>query len=144
MREVFWLIPDRVAGRPGPDRVPWDLAAMRDAGIGAVLSVNDGLLCHPEDFASVGIEYACIIDATSAQSSMSAWSHGAGWAQRSRLSVIAAHVRSAAVSGVALPSLPEPSPHATNARALARPRARCRAVKAARTANADEVRMYAR
>jgi len=60
MREVFWLIPDRVAGRPGPDRVPWDLAAMREAGIGAVLSVNDGLLCHPEDFAAVGIHYACI------------------------------------------------------------------------------------
>jgi hypothetical protein len=33
---------------------------MREAGIGAVLSVNDGLLCHPEDFASVGIHYARI------------------------------------------------------------------------------------
>lgn len=33
---------------------------MRDAGIGAVLSVNDGLLCHPDDFRAHGISYACI------------------------------------------------------------------------------------
>lgn len=33
---------------------------MRDAGIGAVLSLNDGLLCHPEDFRALGISYACI------------------------------------------------------------------------------------
>lgn len=60
MKHVFWLIPDRLAGRPGPDRSPWDLAAMRGAGIGAVLSVNDGSLCHPEDFRSHGIAYACV------------------------------------------------------------------------------------
>lgn len=33
---------------------------MRGAGIGAVLSVNDGVLCHPEDFRSHGMAYACI------------------------------------------------------------------------------------
>lgn len=60
MKDVFWLIPDRLAGRPGPNRAPWDLPAMRAAGIGAVLSVNDGLLCHPEDFAAADIHYACI------------------------------------------------------------------------------------
>jgi protein-tyrosine phosphatase len=60
MIEVFWLITDKLGGRPGPNRAPWDLAALRDAGIGAVLSVNDGLLCHPEDFASAAIRYACI------------------------------------------------------------------------------------
>src|SRR6476659_4617682 len=60
MKHLFWLIPDRLAGRPGPDRAPWNLASMRDAGIGAVLSVNDGLLCHPEDFRAHGISYACV------------------------------------------------------------------------------------
>lgn len=60
MKHLFWLIPDKLAGRPGPDRAPWKLAALREAGIGAVLSVNDGLLCHPEDFQAHGISYACI------------------------------------------------------------------------------------
>lgn len=60
MKHLFWLIPDRLAGRPGPDRAPWNLAAMRAAGVGAVLSVNDGLLCHPEDFRAHGIAYACV------------------------------------------------------------------------------------
>lgn len=60
MKDVFWLIPERLAGRPGPDRAPWKLTAMREAGVGAVLSVNDGLLCHPKDFAAVDIRYGCI------------------------------------------------------------------------------------
>src|SRR4051794_33670274 len=59
MKHLFWLIPDVLAGRPGPDRAPWDPASMRARGIEAVLSVNDGLLCHPEDFQSHGIAYAC-------------------------------------------------------------------------------------
>ena len=60
MRHVFWLIPDVLAGRPGPDREPWDLEELSLMGIGAVLSVNDGLLCHREDFALAGIEYRCL------------------------------------------------------------------------------------
>ena len=60
MQNLFWLIPEKLAGRPGPDRAPWKLAALRDAGIGAILSVNDGLLCHPADFRTSGIEYRCV------------------------------------------------------------------------------------
>lgn len=60
MKELFWLIPDKLAGRPGPDRAYWKLAALRAGGIGAVLSVNDGLLCHPADFRALDISYACI------------------------------------------------------------------------------------
>ena len=60
MKHVFWLIPGRLAGRPGPDREAWDPAELRRAGIGAVLSVNDGLLCHAGDFARCGIAYRCI------------------------------------------------------------------------------------
>jgi protein-tyrosine phosphatase len=59
MENIFWLIPGKVAGRPGPDRAPWDLRSIRSAGIGAILSVNDGLLCHPEDFKACDISYAC-------------------------------------------------------------------------------------
>lgn len=60
MDKIFWLIPQRLAGRPGPDREPWDLYGLRLTGIGAVLSVNDGLLCHVEDFAAHGMRYACV------------------------------------------------------------------------------------
>jgi protein-tyrosine phosphatase len=37
-----------------------NLQHLRDAGIGAVLSVNDGALCHPEDFEKVGLLYRCL------------------------------------------------------------------------------------
>lgn len=60
MQNLFWLIPERLAGRPGPDRAPWKLEALRGAGIGAILSVNDGLLCHRGDFRACGIAYECI------------------------------------------------------------------------------------
>jgi hypothetical protein len=56
--KLFWIIPGKLAGRPGPDRAPWNLAALRPGGRGAVLSVNDGLLCHPEDFVAAGLTSA--------------------------------------------------------------------------------------
>ncbi len=58
MDKVFWLLPGRLAGRPGPDREPWDLGSLREGGIEAILSVNDGLACHLDDFAAFGIAYA--------------------------------------------------------------------------------------
>ncbi|MGH8398304.1 MAG: dual specificity protein phosphatase family protein [Gammaproteobacteria bacterium] len=58
MEHVFWLVPNLIAGRAGPNRQPWDLARLHQAGFGAVLSVNDGELCHPEDFKREGIVYA--------------------------------------------------------------------------------------
>jgi len=60
MDELFWILPGKVAGRPGPDLAPWSLEALRDGGIGAVLSVKDGRLCQPEEFASLGLAYACV------------------------------------------------------------------------------------
>src|SRR5262245_27154142 len=60
MEKVFWLIPERVAGRPGPDLEPWDPSALRRGGIGAILSVNHGAACYPEDLAQSDITYACV------------------------------------------------------------------------------------
>ncbi len=60
MDHLFWVIPGRLAGRSGPDQDPWDLERLRAGGIGAVLSVNDGLLCQLEEFAAAGLEYACV------------------------------------------------------------------------------------
>jgi protein-tyrosine phosphatase len=57
---LFWLVPGRLAGRPGPDLAPWDLAALRAGGIGAVLSVNEGTFCEPADFAVHDLVYARI------------------------------------------------------------------------------------
>ena len=59
MRNVFWLRP-ALAGRSGPDQDPWDAAELAQGGIGAVLTVGDGELVNPEDFAVVGIEYRCL------------------------------------------------------------------------------------
>lgn len=60
MNNLFWLIPGKLAGRPGPDREPWDVDALYLAGIRAVLSVNDGRLVHARDFALRDMAYACI------------------------------------------------------------------------------------
>ena len=60
MKAVFWLLPGELAGRTGPDRDLWDLRALRAGGIDAVLSVNDGRLCHAADFSAAGLAYACV------------------------------------------------------------------------------------
>ena len=60
MEPLFWLIPDRIAGCAGPNQQPWNIAGLRQTGIRAVLSINDGELCHPEGFAREGIVYACL------------------------------------------------------------------------------------
>ena len=60
MDKLFWVIPGTLAGRPGPDQAPWHLAALRAGGIGAILSMNDGRLCQPQDCAGAGITYACM------------------------------------------------------------------------------------
>ena len=60
MKHVFWLLPGILAGRPGPNQVPWDAQDLRAGGIGAILSVNDGAACHAEDFTALGMSYRCI------------------------------------------------------------------------------------
>jgi protein-tyrosine phosphatase len=59
MRNVFWLREGMIGGRTGPNRDAWNPKELADGGVGAVLSVNDGELVHPDDFAKVGIDYAC-------------------------------------------------------------------------------------
>jgi len=41
MKNVFWLIPNRLAGRAGPDYAPWPLAELRATGFNAVLNVSE-------------------------------------------------------------------------------------------------------
>ena len=59
MQHIFWLLPGVLAGRSGPTRDPWNLAQLREFGIGAVLSVNAGALCLAGDFDKYGLLYKC-------------------------------------------------------------------------------------
>ena len=59
MRHIFWLRPNRLAGRSGPNLDPWVPRELAAAGIGAVVSVNDGLSVYAEDLHRTGIENAC-------------------------------------------------------------------------------------
>lgn len=60
MKHVFWLREGKIAGRSGPNLNPWNPSELAAAGIGAILSVNDGELVHAEDLENAGIEYCCI------------------------------------------------------------------------------------
>ena len=41
MDNVFWLIPDRLAGRPGPGEAPWSLAELSSIGFRAVIDLTE-------------------------------------------------------------------------------------------------------
>ena len=60
MRHTFWLIPGVLAGRSGPCRDPWRLFELKRIGIGAILSVNDGAACLPDEFEQMAIRYLCV------------------------------------------------------------------------------------
>ncbi len=60
MHKVFWLRPNVIAGRTGPNKDFWQPRELAKGGIGAVLSVNSGELAHLEDLAEVGISYTCV------------------------------------------------------------------------------------
>jgi protein-tyrosine phosphatase len=53
-------VPGRLAGRPGPNREPWDPSALRGLGIDAVLSVNDGEGCDQDELEALGLVYQCV------------------------------------------------------------------------------------
>ncbi|WP_394200953.1 dual specificity protein phosphatase family protein [Shewanella waksmanii] len=59
MQEVFWLEEGEIAGRCGPNKVAWDLAELKQHGIGAILSVNGGEAVDTDALAELEIDYAC-------------------------------------------------------------------------------------
>ncbi len=60
MRHVFWLRPNVIAGRTGPNQDSWDPRELAKGGIGAVLSVNDAELVRPEELEATGISCRCV------------------------------------------------------------------------------------
>jgi protein-tyrosine phosphatase len=59
MRHIFWLRPNLLAGRSGPNLDPWIPQQLAAAGIGAVVSVNDGLSVYADELRRADIEHAC-------------------------------------------------------------------------------------
>ena len=53
MTELRWVVDDTVAGRCGPNTVPWHPGALRAQGVGAVLSVNRADDVDPEALGSL-------------------------------------------------------------------------------------------
>ncbi len=60
MKHVFWIVPNVLAGRPGPNFEPWDERELFDGGIRAVLSVNSGDDVYTSRLQAVGIDYRCL------------------------------------------------------------------------------------
>ena len=59
MKHIFWLIPDRLAGRAGPAKQAWSLEELRTGGFDAVLNLSE-LAPSPEEFAAAGLASAWI------------------------------------------------------------------------------------
>jgi len=45
MQNVFWIIEDQLAGRPGPSKEPWSVQDLRGAGFDAILNLSE----HPSE-----------------------------------------------------------------------------------------------
>ncbi len=59
MKNTFWLVPGRVAGRCGPNHEPWSLSQIRAAGIAAVLNLSECQPCQVE-FTAAQVDVAWI------------------------------------------------------------------------------------
>ncbi|MBV7314974.1 dual specificity protein phosphatase family protein [Shewanella sp. NIFS-20-20] len=60
MQHMFWLVEGQIAGRSGPNLNPWNISELKTAGIGAIISVNNGDACDQALIAAAGIRYQCI------------------------------------------------------------------------------------
>ncbi|MBP6927290.1 MAG: dual specificity protein phosphatase family protein [Caldisericales bacterium] len=55
MEHIFWVLENRLAGRPGPDEVPWDLGKIYGAGFRAMLSLENNV--DPAEIKRFGFEH---------------------------------------------------------------------------------------
>ena len=60
MQHIFWLESGKLAGRTGPNNNPWVPDEFVKAGFSAIISVNDGELCHVDEIEQSGLAYVCI------------------------------------------------------------------------------------
>lgn len=59
MRHVYWILPEKLAGRPGPNHEAWEPAELAEGGIGAVLSL-DTREVGADALRAAGIEHAVV------------------------------------------------------------------------------------
>jgi protein-tyrosine phosphatase len=59
MQDVFWIVPDRLAGRSGPTYQPWRLGELRAAGFDAVLNLSEDEP-SPAKFAAAQLDVAWV------------------------------------------------------------------------------------
>lgn len=59
MKQVFWLLPQRLAGRSGPTQEAWSLPELREGGFDAVLNLSEFEPTRAE-FNSAGLDLAWI------------------------------------------------------------------------------------
>lgn len=55
MDHVFWVIPDMLAGRPGPNQIPWHPTQLHARGIRSILTLNTGVDVDPSTIAAAAI-----------------------------------------------------------------------------------------
>ena len=65
MDDIYTIEDGRIGGRPGPTRVPWDLAAIKEAGFAVIVSFECDRL-DPAAIRAAGIEHKmiCVDDFT--------------------------------------------------------------------------------
>ncbi len=59
MNHIFWLIPGRLCGRPGPVEVPWSLSELRAAGVQSILTLCEKQ--HVPDLTVEGFAHARVL-----------------------------------------------------------------------------------
>lgn len=57
MDHVFWVIPNVLAGRPGPNQIPWNLAQLYAGGIRSILTLNSGVDVDPSIISAAAIAH---------------------------------------------------------------------------------------
>lgn len=55
MEKIFWLIPGKLGGRPGPAIEPWDIKAMRESGVTTIVSTDDD--CRASSVLAAGLKH---------------------------------------------------------------------------------------
>lgn len=57
MNHIFWVIPNVLAGRPGPNQIPWNLPELYACGVRSILTLNTGVDVDPSSIAAAKIAH---------------------------------------------------------------------------------------
>ena len=60
VEHVFWLVDGELCGRPGPNHIAWTPQTFVEAGISAVLSVNNAESVDAEELTRHGLDHLCV------------------------------------------------------------------------------------